>query len=290
MTDRGCVGIVMVEFESDDAPGRPGLPGGRRNGLGLGKATAIANAVALAACSNGGVDPAAEPPVDPEWLAARGEFEDERLEMVERDLRAMPGRPVQDEAVLAAMSRVPRHRFVPPPWRVRAYADMPLPIGHDQTISQPYIVALMTELLGVGRGSRVLEVGTGSGYQAAVLAELGAEVFSIEIVEPLAASARQVLDDLDYLGPGKVSLRVGDGYAGWPEQAPFDAVIVTCAPDHVPPPLVDQLADGGRMVIPVGEEGGVQELTVLRKSGDALTRIEVLPVRFVPMTGEAERR
>jgi protein-L-isoaspartate(D-aspartate) O-methyltransferase len=282
--------MLMVEFEGDCIPGQLGSPGQRWSALGLGKATAIANAVALAACSNGGGDGAAGLPVDPEWQAARGEFEEERLEMVERDLRSLPVRPVADEAVLAAMSRVPRHRFVPDLWRDRAYADMPLPIGHDQTISQPYIVALMTELLMVTPGRRVLEVGTGSGYQAAVLAELGVEVFSIEIVEPLAESARQVLGDLGYLGPGKVSVRVGDGYAGWPEEAPFDGVVVTCAPDHVPQPLIDQLADGGRMVIPVGEEGGVQELTVLEKSGEALARVEVLPVRFVPMTGEAERR
>jgi protein-L-isoaspartate(D-aspartate) O-methyltransferase len=166
--------------------------------------------------------------------------------------------------------------------RARAYADRPLSIGKGQTISQPYIVALMSELLDLAEGERVLEVGTGSGYQAAVLAELGVEVYSIEIVEPLARRAAEDLKRLGY----PVHLRTGDGYRGWPEAAPFDGIIVTAAPDHVPEPLVEQLALGGRLVIPVGSFS--QELVVLRKEEDGLHRQSVIDVRFVPMTGQAE--
>lgn len=202
--------------------------------------------------------------------------------MVERQLEA---RGISDAGVLRAMGEVPRHLFVPEERQDQAYADRPLPIGHGQTISQPYIVALMTEQLQPEAGDRVLEIGTGSGYQAAVLSKLVGEVFSIEIVEPLARQAAEVLDGPDWKN---VHLRVGDGYRGWPEEAPFDAVIVTAAPDHIPQPLVDQLKVGGRMIIPVGERGGVQELRLLRKTEAGIERESVLPVRFVPMTGESE--
>lgn len=192
-----------------------------------------------------------------------------------------PGRDIKDERVLAAMRAVPRHEFVPAELRAEAYADHPLPIGHGQTISQPFIVAFMTEQLRPQPTDRVLEVGTGSGYQAAVLAGLVREVFTIEIVEPLAQRAAA---DLQRLGCTNVHVKAGDGHQGWPEHAPFDAVIVTCAPDRVPAPLVQQLKDGGRMVIPVGPDGGVQELYVLEKLGGEVRRKAVLPVRFVPMT------
>jgi protein-L-isoaspartate(D-aspartate) O-methyltransferase len=179
------------------------------------------------------------------------------------------------------MRRVPRHEFVPPPWRADAYADRPLPIGEGQTISQPYIVALMTELAGVRPGARVLEVGTGSGYQAAILAALGAEVYTIEIVEPLAARAA---DTLARLGYGAIHARSGDGYRGWPDAAPFAAIIVTAAPAAVPQPLLDQLATGGHLVIPVGT--AEQELRVYEKTPEGVLRMRsVAPVRFVPMTG-----
>lgn len=204
--------------------------------------------------------------------------------MVDEQIEA---RGVRDRRVIAAMRAVPRHRFVPEASRSRAYDDGPLSIGHGQTISQPYVVAFMTERLAPKPTDRVLEIGTGSGYQAAVLSTLVAEVYTIEIVEPLATRAAAVLAELGY---GNVHVRAGDGYRGWPEHAPFDAVIVTCAPEDVPRPLVEQLRDGGRMIIPVGPAGGAQELVVLEKRGDDVTRTAVLPVRFVPMTGEARRR
>ena len=188
-----------------------------------------------------------------------------------------------DPAVMAAIDRAPRHEFVPEAERPSAYANRPLPIGHGQTISQPYIVALMTHLLGVRPGERVLEIGTGSGYQAAVAAELGAHVHTIEIVEPLAREASRRLARLGY---HDVRTRLGDGYYGWPEAAPFDAIIVTAAASHVPPPLVGQLAPGGVLVIPVGEPFAVQMLLLVRKqeSGEVSVR-QILPVRFVPLTG-----
>jgi protein-L-isoaspartate(D-aspartate) O-methyltransferase len=201
---------------------------------------------------------------------------------------------IKDERVLAAIGRVPRHRFVPDSAQDEAYANYPLPIGHEQTISQPYIVALMTEAAALRPGAKVLEVGTGSGYQAAVLADLldlapgrtsSAKVASIEIVEPLGRAADALLRELGY----RVDVRVGDGYRGWPEDAPFDAILVTAAPDHVPQPLLDQLAVGGRLVIPVGGEHDVQELRVIERTKDGIVERDLVPVRFVPMTGEAQR-
>ena len=188
-----------------------------------------------------------------------------------------------DPAVMAALDRVPRHEFVPPEIEERAYENRPLPIGHGQTISQPYIVALMTHLLGLAPHHRVLEIGTGSGYQAAVLAELVERVHTIEIVPPLARQATQRLPRLGY---DNVEVRLGDGYYGWPEAAPFEAIIVTAAASHVPPPLVDQLAPNGVLVIPVGEHFSVQMLLLVRKgAGGGVTVRQVLPVRFVPLTG-----
>ena len=192
-------------------------------------------------------------------------------------------RGVEDRAVLDAIRAVPRHRFVPPPLTEQAYTDRPLPIGEQQTISQPYIVALMTELLDPRPGDTVLEIGTGSGYQAAVLAELVAHVYTIEIIDVLAKRADSTLKNLGYKN---ITVKTGDGYQGWKEHAPFDGIIVTAAPDHVPQPLLDQLADGGHLVIPVGDEW--QELVVLTREGKEITRRSVTPVRFVPMTGEAE--
>ncbi len=188
-----------------------------------------------------------------------------------------------DERVLQALGRVERHRFVPAGARSEAYANHPLPIGHGQTISQPYIVALMTDLLQLSPGDTVLEIGTGSGYQAAVLAELGARTWSIEIVEPLAREAAQRLEDLGY---DTVETRVGDGYFGWPEHAPFDAIIVTAAASHVPPPLIEQLRPGGRMVIPVGGRFVTQFLLLVEKDDDGEVRSQqITAVRFVPLTG-----
>jgi protein-L-isoaspartate(D-aspartate) O-methyltransferase len=198
---------------------------------------------------------------------------------------AGPGRSVTNARVLAAMGKVPRHELVPETVRAQAYRDSPLPIGHGQTISQPYIVAYMTEQLDPKPTDRILEVGTGSGYQAAVLAELVAKVYTIEIIEDLAKRAKA---DLQRLGYTNVNVRAGDGYQGWPEAAPFDAVIVTCAPERVPEPLVEQLKEGGRIVIPVGPLWA-QELVVLRKQQGKLEHHAVLPVRFVPMTGEVTR-
>jgi protein-L-isoaspartate(D-aspartate) O-methyltransferase len=192
------------------------------------------------------------------------------------------GRPKFSDAVMAAMAKVPRHRFVPLLQESSAYDNRPLPIGEGQTISQPYIVALMTELLDPNPGDRVLEVGTGSGYQAAVLAELVTKVYTIEIVEPLARRATQLLGELGYRN---VAVRVGDGYGGWPSAAPFDAIIVTAAPAAIPQPLVDQLKPGGRMVIPVGGPLDVQQLLVVEKHSDGRTTTRrTLPVRFVPLT------
>lgn len=226
----------------------------------------------LVACSKGSDSTQATPsPTDPSARA--------RENMVRTQIEA---REVRDPRVLAAMRTVPRELFVPESLREMAYADRPLPIGHRQTISQPYIVALMTELAALKPGDRVLEVGTGSGYQAAVLAELGAEVFSIEIIEPLAAQAEETLERLGYT----VRVRAGDGYQGWPEQAPFDAVIVTAAPPEVPEPLRQQLRQGGRLIIPVGTH--FQELRRITRTASGFREDSILPVRFVPMTGRAQ--
>lgn len=211
--------------------------------------------------------------------AAQG-MERMRRTMIERDIA---GRGITNPAVLRAMEEVPREEFVPASCRAEAYDDNPLPIGMGQTISQPYIVALMTELAEVKPGHVVLEVGTGSGYQAAVLARMGARVFTVEILPALADSARERLRRLGFDG---VEVRAGDGYAGWPEHAPFDAVLVTAAPECVPPPLLRQLKPGGRLVIPVGPAGGAQELQRLVKDADGRVIEEtILPVRFVPLTG-----
>jgi protein-L-isoaspartate(D-aspartate) O-methyltransferase len=210
------------------------------------------------------------------------DFAAERQQMVQRQLMA---RGINDNRVLGAMAKVPREEFVTPESRVASYEDGPLPIGYGQTISQPYIVAFMTEQLRPQPGDRVLEIGTGSGYQAAILAELVSEVYSIEIVAPLAKNAETTLQRLGYKN---VHVKIGDGYKGWPEPAPFDAIIVTCAPDRVPQPLVDQLKDGGRMVIPVGDRFA-QQLYLLEKKNGQLKQSATLPVRFVPMTSEAQK-
>lgn len=192
------------------------------------------------------------------------------------------GAPAISEATLAIIGKVPRHEFVPDGKKRQAYRNQPLPIGGGQTISQPYIVALMTELAQVQEGDVVLEIGTGSGYQAAVLAELAGEVFTIEIIDWLGQRAA---GDLERLGYDNVSVRIGDGYAGWPEHAPFDAILVTAAPEQVPQPLIDQLAVGGRMVIPLGAQDSLQVLRLLTKEADGVLHVEnVIPVRFVPLT------
>jgi len=202
-----------------------------------------------------------------------------------RETGAETGRPRFGDAVMAAMGKVPRHRFVPFPQQIFAYDNHPLPIGEGQTISQPYIVALMTDLLDPKPGDTVLEVGTGSGYQAAVLAELVAKVYTIEIVEPLGKQAKRLLGELGYRN---VEVRIGDGYNGWPEAAPFDSIIVTAAPGEIPKPLVDQLKPGGRMVIPVGGSSDVQQLMLVEKRPDGTaTTKRTLPVRFVPLTRES---
>ena len=214
---------------------------------------------------------------------AREESDDrleERMKMVDTQIRR---RGVTDEDVLAALERVPRHEFVPDQYQSQAYADHPLPIGHGQTISQPYIVALMTELLGLRTTDRVLEIGTGSGYQAAILAEIVAEVYTVEIIEPLAAEARERLARLGY---DNIYPLQADGYFGWEEHAPYDAIIVTAAPDHIPQPLVQQLRDGGQLVIPVGPPGGYQSLWQITKEGKQVKKKNVTGVLFVPLTGE----
>jgi protein-L-isoaspartate(D-aspartate) O-methyltransferase len=214
----------------------------------------------------------------PDWAA-------QRRQMVEQQLRA---RGLRHEGVLAAVGRVPRHEFVPEAERDQAYADRPLPIGHQQTISQPYIVALMTEVIDPRPGQKVLEIGTGSGYQAAVLAELVGEVYTIELLAALAEPAQARLKQLGYRN---VHVRTGDGYKGWPEAAPFDAIVVTCGAEHVPEPLFAQLKVGGTMVIPVGETDGVQSLRLIQKGprGERRSR-DLLPVRFVPLRRAGDGR
>jgi protein-L-isoaspartate(D-aspartate) O-methyltransferase len=214
--------------------------------------------------------------------SAGDSFAELREKMV-MDQLAGRGRDLTNRQVLQAMRTVPRHEFVPDNQKTHAYEDHPLPIGHGQTISQPFIVAFMTEKLDPQPTDRVLEVGTGSGYQAAILAALVKEVYSIEIVEPLGKQAEQTLKRLHI---ENVKVKVGDGYKGWPEYAPFDAIIVTCAPEKVPQPLIDQLKAGGKMIIPTGVAYN-QELILLEKHGREVQRKNVLPVRFVPMTGQA---
>ncbi len=199
-----------------------------------------------------------------------------------RETAAMTGREELSGRVLEAIARVPRDRFVPTSQRGRAYFNRPLPIGSGQTISQPFIVALMSDLADVEKGDRVLEIGTGSGYQAAVLAELGAEVFSIEIIPELAARARSTLDETGYR---RIRTRVGDGYHGWLEEAPFDAILVTAAAPEIPHPLIEQLAEGGRLVIPVASGPYGEQLTLVTRHGNEHEERELLPVRFVPLTG-----
>jgi protein-L-isoaspartate(D-aspartate) O-methyltransferase len=239
----------------------------------------LAAAALLALPSGCAVSRSDAEPIDP---PAPDPFAASRAAMVREQIEA---RGVRDARVLAALRRVPRHEFVPVELRESAYEDRPLPIGEGQTISQPYIVAIMSALLQLDGSERVLEIGTGSGYQAAVLGELAREVYSIEIVEPLAQRAAR---DLARLGYSNVTVKAGDGYRGWPEFAPFDAVIVTAAPDHVPQPLIDQLAVGGRMVIPVGS--WAQELILITRDERGIHEERMIGVRFVPMTGEANER
>ena len=229
-------------------------------------------------------------------IQAQGQdtYEPQRKRMVEeiaaltRETRFETGRASLSERVMDAMAKVPRHEFVPALERRNAYANRPLPIGMGQTISQPFIVALMTDLMEVNPGDRVLEIGTGSGYQAAILAELGGTVYTIEIVEPLAREAQERLKRLGYRN---VVTRVGDGYQGWPEQAQFDAIIMTAAPREVPQPLVDQLKPGGRLVAPVGGQAGSQSLLVIEKKSDgSIERRNFLGVRFVPLIDKSGRQ
>ncbi len=212
------------------------------------------------------------------------EYANARMQMIEKDLR---GRGISDLVVLRTMGSVPRHLFVHARYRDRAYGDHPLPIEEGQTISQPYIVALMTEVLQLKPSDRVLEIGTGSGYQAAVLAKIVKEVYTIEIVKPLADRARKLLAELGY---GNVSVKFGDGYLGWEEQAPFDAIIITAAADRIPPPLIKQLKEGGRLVAPLAGPEPFQVLTLATKRNNNLEMKQITPVTFVPMTGEVRKK
>lgn len=224
--------------------------------------------------------PTEAPTLIPSPAEEEERYAEARRQMTEYQISA---RDVTDEEVLQVMEKVPRHKFVPPEYRDRAYTDYPLPIGYGQTISQPYIVALMTKLLNLERGERVLEIGTGSGYQAAILSELTDEVYTVEIIEELEKQAEGRLKDLGYTN---VKVKHADGYYGWEEYAPYDAIIVTCAPDHIPQPLINQLKDGGRLVIPVGPPGAYQTLWQITRQGDQLISKNILGVRFVPLTGE----
>jgi protein-L-isoaspartate(D-aspartate) O-methyltransferase len=254
-----------------------------RNGFNL-LAAAFLGPLVLCAdhAGAGGAGPGGEP-------AERAE-RDALIREIERgvyETRAALGFDRLDPAVLEAVRAVPRHAFVPPELRHLAYRDHPLPIGGGQTISQPYIVAIMSQLLGVGPGERVFELGTGSGYQAAVLAAMGVEVYTVEIVPALAERSARLLADLGY---DRIQVRTGDGYLGWPEAAPFAGIIATAAADHIPDPLIDQLAPGGRLIMPVGDDGRVQQLTLIEKQPDGeLLERRILPVRFVPVTGEHVR-
>ncbi|MCX7143934.1 MAG: protein-L-isoaspartate(D-aspartate) O-methyltransferase [Proteobacteria bacterium] len=240
------------------------------------KGSPVLRALGLVAALAGGGAEAQDP-----YLRERAAMLQE-IAALAKETGVETGRPVFSARTMAAMSKVPRHLFVPAPYGALAYANRPLPIGHGQTISQPYIVALMTDLLDPKPGDAVLEIGTGSGYQAAVLAELVARVYSIEIIEPVGKDAAQLLRQLGYKN---VEARIGDGYDGWPERAPFDAIIVTAAAPQVPPALVAQLKTGGRMVVPVGAPAEVQFLHVMVKQTDGSLSIQrALPVRFVPLT------
>ncbi len=211
----------------------------------------------------------------------------EREKMVRSGIENYPYQPVRDARVLAAMRRVPRHHFIPEVFQKEAYQNRPLSIGYNQTISQPFIVAHMTEMLELKRDHRVLEIGTGSGYQAAILAELCDHVYTIEIIPPLGNQAKRLLKELGY---SRINVKIGDGYEGWPEHAPFDRIIVTCAPDDIPKPLTEQLAAGGRIVIPVGKPFDTQYMVVVKKdSKGRISRRTKYPVRFVPMTGKASQ-
>src|SRR5699024_3055353 len=218
------------------------------------------------------------------WQPPRfSDRESERLQMVKEGIA---GQGVSDPEVLEAMRHVPRHLFVPEPYRQFAYQNRPLPIGHDQTISQPYIVGLMTQMLELNPGDKVLEIGTGSGYQAAVLSELTPHVFTIEIVGDMGTQAKKLFENLGY---ATIRTAIGDGYGGWPEHAPFDAILLTAAPETIPEPLIEQLGPGGILVAPVGTSGEIQMLTKVTKNRDGDVETEqTLPVRFVPMTGEAD--
>jgi protein-L-isoaspartate(D-aspartate) O-methyltransferase len=229
---------------------------------------AIALILLTLSCSNGQVRQGGG---DDGWAGARARMVNEQLK----------ARDIRNQRVLEVMGRVPRHEFVPAGVRSEAYEDYPLPIGHGQTISQPYIVGFMTEALEVERDHKVLEIGTGSGYQAAILAELAREVYTIEIIEALATTASRTLTQLGYKN---VHIRAGNGYAGWPEAAPFDRIIVTAAPPEVPPALIEQLKTGGVIAIPVGTT--LQELRIMRRTEAGVTLLKTLPVRFVPMTGK----
>ncbi len=235
----------------------------------------LLGSVLLVSCSS--------PPVSGNPMTQE-DFAQQREQMVETQLES---RDIQSERVLEAMKKVPRHLFMPASVRQYAYVDSPVPIGKGQTISQPYIVGLMTQTVVPKPGDRALEVGTGSGYQAAVLGELVKEVFSIEIIPDLAERAGKALSDLGY---DNVEVRQGDGYQGWPEKAPFDIILVTAAPEIIPQPLIDQLAEGGRLVVPVGPQGEIQTLTLVTKEKGEVQRTHITGVRFVPMTGEVQRR
>ncbi len=217
-------------------------------------------------------------------FAAGDQYDLKRKQMVELDIR---GRGVKDAVVLGVMGKVPRHLFVDAPYRDRAYEDHPLPIGEGQTISQPYVVALMTEALQLKPGDRVLEIGTGSGYQAAVLAGIVKDVYTIEIRKALADKAEKTLLDLGYRN---VKVKYGDGYFGWNERAPFDAIIITAAANHIPPPLIRQLKEGGRLIVPLGSTIYFQTLTLATKRRGELDVVQICPVAFVPMTGEMQKK
>lgn len=244
----------------------------------------LATAIVVATgCSGAAQELSPESPISTPAPATDDAEEEKFARLRERMVSShIESRDIDDPRVLDAMRAVPRHEFVTAENRGRAYQDSPLPIGMGQTISQPYIVALMTELLGLDPGAKVLEVGTGSGYQAAVLAELGVDVYSVEIIPELAERTRPVLDSAGY---EEVRIRTGDGYFGWEEHSPFDAIIVTAAPDHVPPPLLAQLKKTGRMVIPVGPTGGVQTLWLIENRDGEWTSINQGAVRFVPLVG-----